>query len=241
MATIDPTPNFIIIWLDQYIGLLRTHLELKTTVSEQLDPEKVLPTSPSEKNIDMLIQFHENIEENFKRIPKNLQMFSEVNECLKCIEENYKIKKIFFITSGSMGKLIAGDIIQKYSALEKIYVFCGYYKAHVEWADDCLDNGIECIMNNFHTDLLARLLRDVAEYFIREGDRELTENKMLAYSANIYFSWAKLLLERANKVDGKTLTNRLIYTENRINMCEKLIKELNKDDDNEKESHETHE
>lgn len=49
MATIDPTPNFIIIWLDQYIGLLRTHLELKTTVSEQLDPEKVLPSSPSEK------------------------------------------------------------------------------------------------------------------------------------------------------------------------------------------------
>ncbi len=57
MATPMPTPNHIIIWLDQHIGLLESNKQLKTGVSEQVDPKKILPTSPIDKDIDQCIQF----------------------------------------------------------------------------------------------------------------------------------------------------------------------------------------
>jgi hypothetical protein len=228
MATPIPTPNHIIIWLDQYIGLFESNIQLKSGVSEQADPEKILPTSPLDKNINQSIQFKNNMEQSFDKIPKNLKAFSEKDECLHCIGESLdQNKKVFFITSGSMGKDIAPDIIKKYSSLQNIYVFCGYYKAHLEWVEDCLDQNIICIMYDFHTDLLARLLRDVAEYFISEGDKELNQNQQLAYSAISYFNWAKLLLERANTFDTKNIFIRLTYVENRIAFSEQLIKDLN--------------
>jgi len=58
-------------------------------------------------------------------------------------------------------------------------------------------------MYDFHTDLLVRLLRDIAEYFISEGDNELKQDEKLAYSTISYFNWAKLLLEQANNFDMK--------------------------------------
>ena len=79
-----------------------------------------------------------------------------------------------------MGKLIAPDIIKAYPSLKTIYVFCGYCEAHLEWAEDCLDHGVSCLMHDFHTNLLVRLLRDVAEYFISEGDKELNQDENLA-------------------------------------------------------------
>jgi hypothetical protein len=240
MATPIPTPNHIIIWLDQYIGLPESNTELKSGVSEQADPEKILPTSPTEKNINESIQFKNNIEQSFDQIPKNLKAFNEKDECLRCIGESLNDnKKVFFITSGSMGKEIARDIITKYPSLQNIYVFCGYYKAHLDWVDECLDHNIICLMYDFHTDLLARVLREVAEYFISEGDKELNQNQQLAYSAISYFNWAKLLLERANKFDTKNIFIRLEYVENRIAFAEKLIENLkgNVDDRESSESH----
>jgi len=232
MATPIPTPNHIIIWLDQYIGLSKSNTQLKSGVGEQTDPEKILPTSPIDKNIDESIQFQNNMEQNFDKIPKNLKAFSGINECLDCIGDSlHNNKKIFFITSGSMGKDIAPDIIKKYPSLKNIYVFCGYYKAHLEWVEDCLDQDITCLMYDFHTDLLVRLLRDVAEYFISEGDTELNRDQQLAYSAIVYFNWAKLLLERANTFATKKIFIRLTHVENRIAFTEQLIIELNGNDD----------
>lgn len=239
MATTLPIPNHIIIWLDQHIGQLESNKQLKIGVSEQVDPEKRLPESPFDKNINDLIQFKINMDQSFENIPKNLKAFSNQNECLQCIGESLNNnKEIFFITSGTMGKDIAPEIMKNYPSLKTIYVFCGYYKAHLEWVDDCLDQGISCLMYDFHTDLLVRLLRDVAEYFISQGDNELSRNQQLAYSAIWYFNWAKLLLERANNFDMKKIFVRLKEVERRIESTEQLIRNLH-GNDNDRESQES--
>jgi hypothetical protein len=93
-------------------------------------------------------------------------------------------------------------------------------------------------MYDFHTDLLVRLLRDVAEYFISQGDNELSRNQQLAYSAIWYFNWAKLLLERANNFDMKKIFVRLKEVERRIESTEQLIRNLN-GNDNDRESQES--
>lgn len=227
MATPIPEPNFIIIWLDQHIGLIESNKQLKTGVDQQADPECRLPESPFEKNINELIQFRTKLDQSFDKIPKNLKAFSEVRVCLDCIGENIGKKKIFFITSGSMGKEIAPEIMVKYPSLKTIYVFCGYIAAHLEWVENCLDQGIDCIMKDFHTDMLVRLLQDVAEYFVSQGDEELSRDQQLAYSAIHYFTWAKLLWHRANNFDMKKLLPRLKYAETRIEFCEQLLNKLN--------------
>jgi hypothetical protein len=226
MATPIPTPNYIIIWLDQYFGLMGTHEQFKCSLNEQTNPNSNFPTPPEPSEIDRLIQSHAMLQRSFENVPQNLKVFAEPLACLQCINQSLQErKKIFFITSGSMGGIIAQDIINKYSSLKTIYVFCGYYQAHVGWANDCLDNDIYCIMLNHQTDLLVRLLRDVAEYFIGEGDGELNRDETLAYSAISYFKWAELLLERANNFATARIDNRLQYVVGRIEFAEGKIEQ----------------
>jgi hypothetical protein len=243
MATPMPTPKYVIIWLDQHIGLLESNKQLKSSIGEQTDPERKFPAPPPNEPpspddvINQLILFQTNFKQSFSGIPNNLKAFDQIPECLKCIGENLdKNMKIFFITSGSMGEKIAPEIMKKYPSLKTIYVFCGYYRAHVEWAEDCLDQGVSCIFCNFHTDLLVRLLRDVAEYFISEGDGELTRDEKLAYSAIFYFEWAKLLFERANNFAMIKIYVRLKYVDERILFMEPLIQKLNENNDEDKVS-----
>ncbi len=232
MATPMPTPKYLIIWLDQDIGLLESHKQLKSSMGEQTDPESKFPAPPTNDVINQLIQFETNVKQSFDGIPNNLKAFDQIPKCLKCIGENLdKNMKIFFITSGSMGEQIAPEIMEKYPSLETIYVFCHSVKAQLQWTQDCLDKEIDCIVFNFYTDLLVRLLRDVAEYFISEGDGELTRDEKLAYSAILYFKWAKLLFERANKFDMKKIYVRLKYVDERISYLEQLIEKLNGNND----------
>ena len=227
MATLMPTPDSIIIWLDQYIGEVEQYHQLKKGVGEQANPEKLLPDSPFQRNLNDLIQFKTNMEQSFDQIPHNLKAFSDENECLQCIGESLKNKlKVFFITSGTKGKLIAPKIMDNYPSLKTIYVFCGNCEAHLDWTYDCLDRDVDCIVQEHHLDLLTRLLRDVAEYFIGEGDNLLSRSEQLAYSAIFYFTWAKLLLERANRFAQKKLFDRLAYVDQRIAYVEELIKRL---------------
>jgi hypothetical protein len=201
-------------------------------MGEQTDPESKFPAPPTNDVINQLIQFETNVKQSFDGIPNNLKAFDQIPECLKCIGENLdKNMKIFFITSGSMGKNIAPEIMEKYPSLKMIYVFCHSYELQLEWTEDCLDQGIDCILHKFYTDLLVRLLRDVAEYFISEGNGELTRDEKLAYSAILYFEWAKLLFERANKFDMKKIYVRLKYVDERISYLEQLIEKLNGNND----------
>jgi hypothetical protein len=229
MATPMPTPNHIIIWLDQHIGLVGSNTRLKTSVAKHVDPEEPLPEPILDKDIENLAKLNSDMDQSFENIPKNLKTFSDKDECLTCIGESLNSnKKIFFITSGSMGKKIAPDIIEKkYKSLETIYVFCGDPKNHVEWMQDCFEEDVSCCTFTFPTYLLARILRDVAEYFITQGDAELKLSEQLAYSAIKYFQWAKLLIERANNCDKTNILDRLEQVERRIEHTENLQRDNN--------------
>ncbi|UJR25890.1 hypothetical protein I4U23_007238 [Adineta vaga] len=226
MATPIPKPNYVIVWLDKYIGLMGSNMRLKCSVGGQIDPYSKFPVSPERDMIERLTQVYTDVQDSFQSIPDNLKAFHESNECLNYIDTMIKEKKkIFFITSGTMGKEIVSDIINKYSSLETIYVFCCHGQAHVEWSFDCLEKGISCIMIDFPSDLLVRLMRDVAEYFITQGNTELGLDNTLAYSAIYYFNWAKLLLERANNYTGTKMYDRISYVIDRIEFTEKQIKQ----------------
>lgn len=240
MATPMPTPNCIVIWLDQHIGELESNKQLKKGIGEHVDPEKVSPEVPSDQTtMNGLIQFKTNYEQCFNEIPNNLKAFSDENQCLQCIDESLKKNlKIFLITSGKKGEVIAPKIIDKYSILKTIYVFCGHCPAHVKWMNVCLEHEIVCIVIEHHLDLLVRLLRDVAEHFIDEGEKELTRSEQYAYSAISYFNWAKLLFQRANTFAKEKVLKRIKHVEGRIEFVEELIKKSNGNND-ERESKET--
>ncbi|CAF1337663.1 unnamed protein product [Rotaria sp. Silwood1] len=232
------TANHVIIWLDQHIGLIKSNNQLKSAVGGQTDPHNVTPTSPNERDIGNLIRFQELLDTNFFGIPENLKAFYEIDSCLECIGENLANRKqIFFVTSGTMGEKILPKIAELYPSLKQIYLFCGYYRAHVGWAYDYLDQGFDIIMIDFHTDLVMRLSRDVAEYFISEGNGLMQGNSPVADSAVVYFRWAKLLLDRANNIAMVKVFDRLRYAENRMEVAEELISQLS-GDDNDKVSHE---
>ncbi|CAF1185490.1 unnamed protein product [Rotaria sordida] len=66
MATPVLILKFIIIWLDQHIGLLDSNKILKTSMSEQADPENPFPVSPNDDDdTDYFIRFRDNMEESF--------------------------------------------------------------------------------------------------------------------------------------------------------------------------------
>ena len=115
--------------------------------------------------------------------------------------------------------------------LKQIYVFCALPDAHQDWMDDCSSHGIKCSVDVHHLNLLVRLLRDIAEYFLDEGEKKLGGNQPQAHSAMAYFTWAKLLLERANKFAKEPDFSRLTHVESRITHVEDLIKQLNGNND----------
>jgi len=117
------------------------------------------------------------------------------DEAIKLIED-YPGAKIFFISSGSLGKDMVPKIVRQYPLIHSFYIYCFKMVNHCGWAseyDSCLQ------MFDHQVDLLVRLMRDISGYFIEQGKIYLKHND--ANSALKYFKHAWNLETRANVKD----------------------------------------
>jgi hypothetical protein len=109
---------------------------------------------------------------------------------------NYPEAKIFFLSSGSLGKDMVPKIVNQYSFIHSFYIYCFKILNHRDWALEYLD----CLkMFDHPIDLLVRLMRDISEYFIEEGEKFLNDND--PHNALKYFNHAWNLEKRANEKD----------------------------------------
>jgi hypothetical protein len=235
----------MIVWLDQNIASPDCCKLLKKAFATTTNPEDKILTSIDELDISNLIIDNSTYEESsFFEIPFNFKLFSHVEPCLQYLLENAGKKRIFFITSGSLGEDIVPRILTDHQEIFKdkktgklyedsIYIFCADMVKHGQWAIDYID--LDCIkMENDDQSILARLTRDIAKYFISQG-KEFLQNKNDLISlkkALKYFTWSKELFHKAQFV-VKTHSAQTVLKdlEQFIINTEFEIKQINDNDD----------
>lgn len=74
--------------------------------------------------------------------------------------------KIFIICSGTVGGHLVETFASKYPYIHNYYIYTGNILLHLDWADR-FSTMIK--MFNFPTNLLLRLIRDIAYHFIEQG------------------------------------------------------------------------
>ncbi|CAF0873577.1 unnamed protein product [Rotaria sordida] len=195
--------DHVTVWVDIHIGMEDSYADFKAKFNnniqvlqsnnineEEIDDDSILCANP-----DMLKKLSDEV--------YCLKYFPTIEKGLEYILKNSD-KKIFFISSGTIGKIIVPQIANL-PQIQGIYIFCGNISYHTEWAGEYAEN----ISGMFeHQDnLLERLTRDIAAYVERKGDQYKT-NEAILPARNCY-AWSKKLLIRAKQV-GDSGTTKLI-------------------------------
>jgi len=236
--------NHMIVWLDKNIASPDCCKQLKKAFATTTNPESRILTNIDELDISNLIldnsTYHQS---SFLEVPFIFKLFSHVEPCLKFLLENAGKKRIFFITSGSLGEFIVPRILTDHQQIFKdkngklyedsIYIFCADMVKHGQWAIDYLD--LDCIkMENDDQSILARLTRDIAKYFLSEGKELLqNDNDILSLNKALQdFTWSKELYYKAQSiVKTHTSTTLLKDIDQFIIDTEFKIKQINDDED----------
>jgi hypothetical protein len=236
--------DHMIVWLDQNITSPDCCKQLKKAFATTTNPETKLLTNIDEQDISNLIRDDLPYgETSFLQVPFTFKLFSQVEPCLQYLINNSEKKRIFFITSGSLGEHIIPKILKEHQEIfqdengkiseDSIYIFCADIVKHGRWAIDYLD--LDCIkMENDDQAILARLTRDIAKYlfskgkiFIQNGNDLLSLNKSLEY-----FTWSKQLYHKAQSIVKTHTSSTLIKDiEQFIINTEFQIKQINEQND----------
>ncbi|CAF0886096.1 unnamed protein product [Adineta ricciae] len=117
------------------------------------------------------------------------------NSCLDAIQNKSKDKRVFLVTSGSLGAKIVPQI-HELPQVYAIYVYCADVKRHKEWAKNF--SKIRVVCNDDDRELLPQFAVDVARANVDWGDAllkagtrdkaqekyQLALNKLAEYSPN---------------------------------------------------------
>ena len=206
----DPTPNqdlkkpnHMIIWLDQHIGKPGECTHLKKAFAINIDPRHETWIKLNDRDYDRLHVTGDEMIVEFNGVKVLLHASDNEDACVEAFKRNQD-KRIFFITSGSMGKTAVPRIIERYrniftdpitdEAYSSVYVFCLHIEYNREWAEDYLDY---IQMFDTESELLERMIRDIAGYFIKRSERVLQDGE--SKSALQYLYWAKRLWHQNDK------------------------------------------
>jgi hypothetical protein len=225
-------PNHMIIWLDATIGDPKEYTHLKRAFGNNADPRFEAWIMLTDKNYHTLVAEGDAVTVTFEGVRFLLQAFDKESDCLKAFEKNQD-KRIFFITSGGMGQSIVPKIIERYRNIftdpitdkpyPSVYVFCHNIGFHVNWAMDYREY---IQMFNFDSELLERMTRDIAEYFIERGKRIEQDNDLKGALQRLH--WAKRLWEQYDKMDQQIPTDefRPVRESKEMKEINKLIAEI---------------
>ena len=195
--------DHITVWVDAHIGEENTYDGLKNKFDANI--QVLRSNNPAENEIDddTMLCADKAMLGKLKEDVYCLKYFATMEKALRFILQSQD-KKIFFISSGSIGEHIVPHIAEL-PQLYGVYIFCGHISSHTKWAHDYVD----CIkaMLEHQDDLLERLTRDLAEYLEQKGDRHKMNESMVA--ARNCYSWSKKLLIRGKSL-GDTGSRKLM-------------------------------
>ena len=184
--------SYHIVWLDSHIGVKGEHLKMKMDFQVKLVETAAVPPLERDPAFDDILLVNSG-----HRTP--ITFVDNSNQALEVIEELSKRHRIFFITSGRLGKEIIPRIHEEELKVYRYYIFCGAMIDHVDWIMDYVDKGINIVALDFELDLLIRLARDMCREFIEEGKKLL--NVGHAAMALKYFEYALSLGDKAYNLD----------------------------------------
>ncbi len=247
----DPEkPNHMIFWLDLNIGKPNEYVHLKKAFAINTDPTAQTWTMLKDNEYDKMIAAGDAVTVTFEGVVFLLQAFNNENDCLEAFEQNQD-KRIFFITSGSLGESAVPKIIEQYRHIftdpitndpyASVYVFCHNIEYQMTWAMECIEY---VQIFNFDSELLERMTRDIAEYFIERSERLRQGDDLKGARQRLH--WAKKLWHQYDKMQQQIVTDdpRAVRLSQRMIKINALIadieialqNELDNDDDKVAES-----
>ena len=201
-------PNHMILWLDVGIGDPTKYIDLKKAFSSNTDPRAQTWTTFNDQDIDRLLRAEEAMVVKFEGVVFLLQAFQNEEDCLEAFER-YQHKRIFFITSGSLGQEAVPRIIKQFrhvftdpitdEGYPSIYIFCHNIRLQMDWIKEDYLQYLQTF--NFDSELLERMTRDIAEYFIERGARLRQANDLMGARQRLH--WAKKLWYQYDKMFQK--------------------------------------
>jgi hypothetical protein len=195
--------DHVTVWIDKYIGVANSYEGFKTKFDDNIQVLKTNNPLESEIDDDSMLCADQDMLKKLSDDIYCLKYFSTIEKGLEYIRANPG-KRIFFISSGSIGKEVVPQIVDL-PQIKGIYIFCGNISAHTGWAGDYVDN-ISAMLEH-QDNLLERLTRDIAEYVEKKGDDYQKKDAKLP--ARNCYAWAKKLLIRG-KMLGDTGLSKLI-------------------------------
>ena len=195
--------DHVTVWIDQHIGEENAYGTLKSKFDDHIQVLKSNNAVEDEIDDDSLSYADQDMLRKLSDEVYCLKYFSTVETGLDFIHKNAG-KKIFFVSSGTIGKIIVPKI-EDLPQIQGIYIFCGDISCHTEWAGDYADK-ITAMLEH-QDNLLERLTRDIAGYVEKKGD-EHKRNDDIRQARNCY-AWSKKLLFRG-KMLGDTGLTKLI-------------------------------
>ncbi|CAF1532925.1 unnamed protein product [Didymodactylos carnosus] len=194
--------DHITVWLDKHIGREGQNDDLKLKFRTDIHPLTTLDHEEAE--VDPPLHLDPEILELLKDRVYFLKAFFDPEECLKFINL-YHDRKIFFITSGSMGEHFLSRIAGL-PQIQEILIFCGNISHHVHtWAMNYTE--IITAMLDYQTNLLLRLTKDIAKYIEDKGNQHMAHFER--NGATTCYAWAIKLTLRAKKL-GDTKSKALL-------------------------------
>ncbi|CAM4796254.1 unnamed protein product [Rotaria magnacalcarata] len=197
-------PDHLVIWLDHHIGKNDDYIDLKRTLENAIDLDLGEPFPYSE--IDALIlckQTHELRE-------RPLIPVTTINECLELIDL-YRHKKIFLITSGSLGQNLVPYVLNSGRDLKKIFIFCVHMCSHIDWAMDFAE---QLLMFDFQTHLFQRITYEIGMYYQNQALYFSVANQHRKALCCLYY--CQNMIMRANHLFGSPTTYPLTTIEQYI-------------------------
>jgi hypothetical protein len=129
----EEDPDHMIIWLDMHIGDPNRNQRLKAAFSSTSDPKNETPVKLANADYDSMLSAGDPHPVVFEGVWFLLAAFTNVERCIECFERNQH-KRIFFITSGSMGEAAVPRILERFrhtftdpatdESYMSMYVFC---------------------------------------------------------------------------------------------------------------------
>ncbi|CAF0948034.1 unnamed protein product [Rotaria sp. Silwood1] len=203
LASNEETPNHMIVWLDFHIGRREDYQRLKAAFSSTANPNNVNPIRLIDKDDDTINRTVGFEEVKFEGVNFLLAAFPNVECCVEFLQNNQD-KKIFFITSGQIGRAAVPLIMLKCKNIfidpvtnepyQSIYVFCHDINRNADWMRQYLDYLAPPFV--FDKDLLLRLIRDIADCFVVESKRLLAAKPPNNSAAYNRLNWAYTLYDR---------------------------------------------
>ena len=230
----SPQPDHIVVWLDTHIGRPQNYRQMKKYFKSIITIDcPNLFSLQTNRDIDNLIRVNDSKianDFNLTDITDEIYAFSTCEDCLIFIEKVSKSRrKIFVICSGRLGQQLVPEICHN-EFIHSIYILAFNLYDHYEWACDYIE---KIRMFTHELDLLARLTRDIADYYEKKSSEEIANHPRHILT---YLYWTKRLLSNANIVDDYVTSRSYLQRINRrIAHLEEYLKSNCKDEEEEEE------